>query len=278
MSTLGSYLYTIFLLFLIVYFSQRASFKRGFYRYPLSIKPKNKLISGKQLLAYFFVYVFCFFFLARLFLQNISPFVSPSYAFAIALTSSSLLCFFFLFILWRINPKREPVFLGENPPLTDIKIGLLGWIIGSFLAFLLGQISDLCLYLKFGELHYEQAAVHQLKVALANPPILVATLFSILIFAPIAEEFLFRYALQNYLKKYLNTKYAILVAGFAFALLHLSPSQGIGNITLMISLWTLGSFLGWVYERQGSLLTSITLHAIFNGVSTLQIIFFSPEI
>jgi membrane protease YdiL (CAAX protease family) len=183
--------------------------------------------------------------------------------------------FFFLFILWRINPEREPVFIEKNPPLIDVKIGLLGWVIGSSLAFFLGQISDLFLYLTFGELQYEQAAVHQLKIALANPPILIATLFSVLVFAPIVEEFLFRFALQSYLKKYLNPKYAILIAAFAFALLHLSPSQGVGNITLMISLWTLGIFLGWVYERQGSLLASVTLHATFNIISTLQIVFFN---
>ena len=182
--------------------------------------------------------------------------------------------FFFLFILWRINPQREPVFIGKNPPLTDVKIGILGWIIGSCLAFFLGQICEFFLYLRFGEFYYEQAAVHQLKAALTNPPVLLATLFSVLIFAPIAEEFLFRFALQNYLKKYMRTKYAIVIAAFAFAALHLSPSQGIGNISLMISLWTLGVFLGWVYERQGSLLASVTLHAIFNTASTIQIVFF----
>lgn len=111
-----------------------------------------------------------------------------------------------------------------------------------------------------------------MKIALTNPPILIATLFSILIFAPIAEEFLFRYALQNYLKKYIKAKHAIIIAGLCFALLHISPSQGIGNIALIASLWMLGVFLGWVYERQGSLVASITLHMTFNVISTIQIV------
>jgi membrane protease YdiL (CAAX protease family) len=127
---------------------------------------------------------------------------------------------------------------------------LFGWFLGSPLAFLIEQTIDFGLYLKWRELNYEQAAVHQLKMALSHPPMLASILFSVIVFAPITEEFLFRYVAQNYLKKYLKPRYAILITGLCFALLHLLPSQGVGNIYLTASLWTLGVFLGWVYERR----------------------------
>jgi membrane protease YdiL (CAAX protease family) len=82
---------------------------------------------------------------------------------------------------------------------------LFGWFLGSPLAFLIEQTIDFGLYLKWRELNYEQAAVHQLKMALSHPPMLASILFSVIVFAPITEEFLFRYVAQNYFEKILET-------------------------------------------------------------------------
>ncbi|MBS0627186.1 MAG: CPBP family intramembrane metalloprotease, partial [Verrucomicrobia bacterium] len=123
-----------------------------------------------------------------------------------------------------------------------------------------------------GPINYEQAAVHLLKQALASPLLLLSTLISILLFAPIIEEFLFRGMLQNFLKKYMSRTKALVISAFFFAIIHLSPSQGLGNISLFFSLFTFGCFLGFVYEKQGSLLSSITLHLTFNVITTFQIL------
>jgi hypothetical protein len=101
----------------------------------------------------------------------------------------------------------------------------------------------------------------------------LVALFIVIIAAPVIEELLFRGFLQNYFKRYLGTKAAILITSLCFALFHLAPSQGLGNISLVISLFSFACFLGFVYERQKSLFASIGLHMFFNLVSSIRILF-----
>jgi membrane protease YdiL (CAAX protease family) len=69
-------------------------------------------------------------------------------------------------------------------------------------------------------------------------------------------------------------KKAIIFSALCFSLFHLAPSQGIGNISLVASLFLFALFLGFIYERQASLFASIGLHMTFNAVSTVRILFF----
>ena len=103
---------------------------------------------------------------------------------------------------------------------------------------------------------------------------LAVALFTILIAAPIIEEFLFRGCLMTYLKRYMPPKGAITLSALCFSLFHFAPSQGFGNISLVASLFVLALFLGFIYERQASLFASIGLHMTFNAVSTFRILFF----
>ena len=78
----------------------------------------------------------------------------------------------------------------------------------------------------------------------------IIALFTIIIAAPVTEEFIFRGMLQNWLKTKLGTKSAIITASACFALFHLSSSQGLGNISLALSLFSFACFLGFIYEKQ----------------------------
>ena len=91
--------------------------------------------------------------------------------------------------------------------------------------------------------------------------------------APLLEEFLFRGLFQTWIKKHLGVKAAILIASLCFALFHVSVAHGVGNLSLVPSLFVFSCFLGFIYERQKSLFASIVLHTTFNLVSTLRIIF-----
>ena len=82
--------------------------------------------------------------------------------------------------------------------------------------------------------------------------------------------------MQSWFKERLGPKAAILIAALCFACFHLAPSQGAGNISVAISLFTFACFLGFIYERQGSLYAPIALHMTFNTVSALRILFI-PE-
>jgi membrane protease YdiL (CAAX protease family) len=52
------------------------------------------------------------------------------------------------------------------------------------------------------------------------------------------------------------------VSGAVFSLAHL-------QLTLFVPLFVLGFALAWVYQRTGSLWTSIAMHAIFNSLAVL---------
>ncbi|MEN9654812.1 MAG: hypothetical protein RL235_924, partial [Chlamydiota bacterium] len=46
------------------------------------------------------------------------------------------------------------------------------------------------------------------------------------------------------------------------------------NIPIIAALFTFSLFLGYVYERQRALIAPMGLHAMFNGISVLNLYFF----
>jgi uncharacterized protein len=173
--------------------------------------------------------------------------------------------------IWKDRSIPHP-----KPILTDFLMGVMTWFISFPLVIAIGQLADMFLYYFFGFENYEQVAVRYLKTTLNSPPMLAVALFTILLAAPVIEEFLFRGCLQTFFKRYFLPRGAIALSALCFSLFHYAPSQGIGNISLVASLFLFALFLGFIYERQASLFASIGLHMMFNTVSTCRILFF-PE-
>lgn len=173
-------------------------------------------------------------------------------------------------MLKRIWKDQEVV---DTSFFSDVSLSLLTWVISFPLVVAIGALLDSLLYLGFKVTHYEQVAVHFLKQALEDPATLLMAFFSIVLAAPIIEEILFRGFFQNYLKNKVGTKAAIVLSSIVFALFHISPTQGLGNISLIGCLFVFSLYLGFLYERQRSLFATISLHAIFNLVSALRITF-----
>lgn len=174
------------------------------------------------------------------------------------------------FRLWKDRGYPRP-----SPISFDLLVGVLTYFLAFPIVLLLSEGSDYLLGKLFGPITYEQSAVQFFKAALNQPFSVAGAILSVLVFAPLVEEFLFRGILQSFLRRFLGQKAAILVAALLFALFHYSSAQGLGNITLILSFLLLGSFLGFLYERQGSLWSSIALHSLFNSISALRIIFYS---
>jgi len=99
----------------------------------------------------------------------------------------------------------------------------------------------------------------------------ISMIITVVIFAPILEEIVFRGILQKSLvKKGLKPSYAILISSFIFGAVHGYPWQLVGAFLL-------GIVLGTVYEKTKSLLMPILLHAFNNLISALMIIFLGEE-
>ena len=89
-------------------------------------------------------------------------------------------------------------------------------------------------------------------------------ILSAVILAPIAEELLFRGAIQGYLlRNFGNPVWAISFSALLFGVVH-------GNLEQLFFASVLGLALGWVYYRTGSLVPSILMHFVNNALSVLS--------
>ncbi len=102
----------------------------------------------------------------------------------------------------------------------------------------------------------------QIQILLKHPHfILRVILFVVTVgIVPVFEEMLFRGLIQSKLRSYLGRPWAaVAVTSVAFAVVH-------GNISHWPALFVLSMCMGYSYERSGSLLRPIFIHAFFNGI------------
>lgn len=79
--------------------------------------------------------------------------------------------------------------------------------------------------------------------------------------APLVEEMLFRGLFQSMFRSYLGRPWlAIIVTSALFAVIHLNPEHWPALFVLSIG-------IGYSYEKSGSLLRPILMHALFNGIT-----------
>lgn len=83
---------------------------------------------------------------------------------------------------------------------------------------------------------------------------------------PVWEEFIFRGAIFNGMRRSVGRDEAILLSAVFFAALH-------GNLAAMAPIVFLGIFLAYAYERTGSLWTPIGMHALSNAMNLVPIMF-----
>ncbi len=95
----------------------------------------------------------------------------------------------------------------------------------------------------------------------------MAVLVMAVVVAPVAEEMIFRGYLYPVAKRYFGPFIAMVGTSLLFALLH-------GHAASIPALFTLAMCLGLSYEKSGSLLVPMIMHAVFNAISVAAILFF----
>src|SRR3954469_285794 len=86
--------------------------------------------------------------------------------------------------------------------------------------------------------------------------------------APIAEEFLFRFFLYGVLKRYFGRVLAVVTNALLFAAVH-------SHLPSLAPLFVLGTCFTIAFEWSGSILVSMTMHALFNALTLVSLAF--PE-
>ncbi len=92
---------------------------------------------------------------------------------------------------------------------------------------------------------------------------------SVVIAAPLLEEFFIRGIMLRGMLQRMSAAKAITWSAFIFALIHLNLYQALGAFVI-------GLFIGWVYYRSGSLLFAILIHFVNNSFSAAMLFLF-PE-
>jgi uncharacterized protein len=264
---------------LVGYVLNKIAFHKNYYKLPLEIPFFKTRVAFVHVLVGFAIYLLNSAFTAPLILNQVHSFFSSNQvAAAWTLVSVMFLSFILLWGFCKISLRDSFSHIWKGSFSTssffnDAILAIITWFLAYPVVAVVEQAADILVYALFGVETYEQVAVLYLKAALKSPSQLVAVILMVIVAAPLLEEFLFRGLFQTWLKKHLGVKAAILITSLCFALFHVSAAHGVGNLSLVPSLFTLSCFLGFIYERQKSLFASIVLHSTFNLVSTLRIIF-----
>jgi len=94
-------------------------------------------------------------------------------------------------------------------------------------------------------------------LSIGTPGQLVLVIGAVAITPAVCEEVLFRGWLQGTLRRRLSVPVTILVQGVLFALFHMSPLS-------IVALAFVGFYLGYIFDRCGTLFASMTAHCIYN--------------
>lgn len=192
----------------------------------------------------------------------------------------SFLVFLLLWFYFVLLPKNTRAKILRRTDSTysffeDLGGALYTWIIAFPLVYFFNQVLEGLVAKLFKVVQLpEQIAVKFLKATFEDPLYFFLAVISVVVLAPLVEETLFRGFLQTYIRQHLGRGQAILISSVCFALFHYASGQGSGNIAIIISLFIFALFLGFLYEKRGSLLAPMLLHASFNAVSVFSLYFF----
>lgn len=273
---------------LLSLFFQFLFWRFGFYTRAFNWKegdsPINLMQTALILFSYLFVQLFLMPLLAYLLLSYqlgmfvetpldyVEPIEESWTLFAIMVVASLTVLIIPLFFEKRVrNYVWNASFKSVKERINSFLFGLLTWVLAFPLVLVVSQLTELLIYYIWGEIPegLEQKAVKFLKDIQEFPELFYPSALAVAFLVPMAEELLFRGFLQNSLKSMISLPWAIGVTSFIFSLMHYNGEQGVLNIQLLPLLFILSCYLGWIYEREGTLWAPIGLHTAFNSVTLL---------
>lgn len=189
-----------------------------------------------------------------------------------------IFCALLIYVYCLPQNVRRGILLRDPNPHSfkeDLFSAFYAWIASFPLVLAFSQLLELILLtvFKIPQLP-DQIAVLFLKSTFQTPLYFFLAILSITVFAPLIEETLFRGFLQTYIRRHLGPKQAIVITSACFSLFHYSAGQGVGNISIILSLFILALFLGFLYEKRGSIAAPMILHASFNSISVINLYLF----
>jgi membrane protease YdiL (CAAX protease family) len=156
--------------------------------------------------------------------------------------------------VWRPRALEAlPSFPGRDPSgalLAGLGWGALAWLGSTLVIIGVGWLLEL-----IGR--PPEASAAELAIARVDPWLVV---LAVVVLAPVAEEIFFRGVVFNAWLREGGRRYAYIGSAALFAVIHVS-------LISLLPIFLLGLALAWIYERTGSLLAPIAMHATVNGIS-----------
>ena len=197
----------------------------------------------------------------------------PSFALLVALVAGSLTTIVTFLMLLQFSrgvaqgPVHERVLKkSTNKVATNIAIGVIGFLI---VWPLIQMTSALGGAIQFAFTGVRAPTVgHQFLETIreqGNNPVTWGLVFTIVILGPLAEEIIWRGAIQQGLKQIgVPRAAAIFITATMFALFHWGAVPEYGRAAAIPALAVFGVALGVLMERTGRLWSSFIAHALFN--------------
>lgn len=155
----------------------------------------------------------------------------------------------------------------KSVPLNSARFGRIGLPLSFLIIFLLVftfNIATEPLYSWMGVPDFLREFYENMKL---NP---WSSFLTVVIFAPLFEEFLCRGIILRGLLQHISPLKAIVWSALMFAVMHLNPWQA-------LPAFIVGLLMGWIYWKTGSLWATIFIHFVNNGFSFLITILF-PQV
>jgi len=131
------------------------------------------------------------------------------------------------------------------------------WALVAVLSFVVAQSNLLVLFDRVYPIPSSQLEFFRKYLSAQTPSGLFGMICVAAVVPALFEEIAFRGLIQGGLRLSYGPRHAIVWSGLLFALLHMNPWN-------LISLWSLGCFLGYVTERTSSIRPAIFLHLVNN--------------
>ncbi len=170
-------------------------------------------------------------------------------------------------LFYVLRERRQRIAsLGLTPKrfFINIRYGVLAYVgLMPVLAIVMFGTSNL---FKYFNIPVEPQPVLLILKEETHIPSLVYMCFFTSLLGPVLEEIFFRGFLYGALKKRSGIFWGIILSAVFFAYIH-------ANLASFFPILCLGLLLAYLYERTGSLIPSITVHAIHNSLSLAFLLF-----
>ncbi|MEI5948614.1 type II CAAX endopeptidase family protein [Bacillus albus] len=159
--------------------------------------------------------------------------------------SVTLIIFFFIYRKELMKDTKLSIKLSKS---------LFVWILIGIILVFLGQMVGSLLDKSVFQLTTQSVNTSSTVAAAVISPVAI---ISIVLLAPLVEEFVFRYAAINILTRRFTQTWSILISSLFFSIMHF-------DFPFIFGYFLIGIVLAVVYERTNRLLVSFFVHAIMN--------------